>query len=406
MLDRLTIERMAAKAGDGPILVALSGGGDSVALLYLLRAEFGAERLRAIVVDHALRQGSSDDAWRAYEIAEAVNVAAILHPIDWKGDPKRGHDAAREARYRALCDSARTCNGRVVVTGHTRDDQAETVLLRASRGSGVRGLSGMRAWAPMPVWPQGRGLWLARPLLGVRRGELRRYLQDFVDPFAPPFWIEDPANLDRTYARVRARNTLEVLEDDRGCDPMRLAELAERLAPYADAIDEAAYQLIDRCGDFDEDAIGVAPPFWDSDAEIRRRALGALFTAAGAQQRPPNADQVTAFEAAARSPDFTAATLAGVLVQKKRELLVFTRDRGALAGRADGAAPIAPLALEPDWEAVWDNRIALTAKESGWSVVVENGEPLLARGEERAPLAHASPQWLLKTRVQHVLGRD
>jgi tRNA(Ile)-lysidine synthase len=406
MLDAVTIGRMAAKAGDDPILIALSGGGDSVALLHLLRREFGAESLRAAVVDHALREGSADDAQRALFIALAADIVAKVHTIDWGGEPKRAHEAAREARYGALCRAARECGARVVVTGHTRDDQAETVLLRASRGSGVRGLSGMRAFAPMPIWPEGRGLWLARPLLGVRRTALRHYLQDFVPPYAAPFWIEDPANLDQAYARVRARNTLEVLEDDHSFDAMRLADLAERIAPSADAIDETADQLVTRCAEFNDDTIRVERAFWEGDTEIRHRALAALFTAAGAQQRAPHAEQIAAFETTVASPDFTATTLAGSLVQRKRDAVLFTRDRGALTGRADGAAPLAPLPLEAGKQTVWDNRLALTAEESGWSVVVEDAAPVLARGEERAPLAQASPHWLLKTRVRHVLGRD
>jgi tRNA(Ile)-lysidine synthase len=155
-----------------------------------------------------------------------------------------------------------------------------------------------------------------------------------------------------------------------------------------------------------DDAVALDRGFWRAEASIGHRALEALFLAAGAQQRPPSAEQIAVFAAAASSPKFQGATLGGALVRACGEHVVFTRDRGALTGRADGAAPIAPLPLSAGAEAVWDGRVALTAPEPGWSVVVDGDAPVLMRGEERTPIAQALPHWLLKTRIRHVLGRD
>jgi tRNA(Ile)-lysidine synthase len=401
MLDHLTIERMLAKAGDKPVLVALSGGGDSVALLHLLAENLGAARLRAVVVDHALREGSEADARKAAEIAKVAGVSAEVTTLSWAANTNRAHEAAREARYAALCAIARKLGARVIATGHTRDDQAETVLLRAARGSGLRGLAAMRALAPAPIWPEGRGLWLARPLLSARRDALRDYLRT-----RRAVWIEDPANANEVYARVRARRVLAELADA-GLDPTRFAMLAEQLAAHTRAVDEAAASLIHSAAEFVDDEVRIARVVWRGDIEVRRRALSTLVTAAGAGQREPAGDQVASLEDSIANDEFSGATLAGAVVQVRRaNTLVLRRDRGALEGRADGAQPLAPLALPAAQEVIWDRRVALTAPEAGWSVVFENGAALLARGEERAALAAASPHWLLKERVQHVLGMD
>lgn len=398
MLDRLTIERMTAKAGEGPILVALSGGGDSVALLHLLSATLGNRDVRAVVVDHSLRAGSGEDARRAADIAQAIGRPAQIVKLAWEDGANRAHEAAREARYRALCAAARACGARVIVTGHTRDDQAETVLMRMQRGSGLRGLSGMRAFAPMPIWPEGRGLWLARPLLAMRRQELRDYLRT-----RQADWIEDPSNENQVYARVRARGFLAE-QEAAGIDAMRLAAVATRLQSVMAQIDEAASALIATRAKFLGDEVTIASS--DADALVRQRALQVLITAAGGSARGPDADAVAAIDDAVQSGSFTGATLSGAQLRLRRGGLVLSRDRGALEGRADGTPGVAPLALPAGAETVWDARLALTAPDAGWSVIVENGAAWLARGEERAALAAASPHWLLSERVRHVLGRD
>lgn len=388
MLDRLTIERIGAVAGEGPIVVALSGGGDSVALLHVLAEHFGPQRLQAFVVDHALRPGSNIDAERAQAIGAALNVRTEILTLAWPDGPKAAQASAREQRYRALCNAARNTGARVIVTGHTRDDQAETVLLRAARGSSWRGLAGMRALTPAPIWPEGRGLWLARPLLGARRKALREMLRAHGGA-----WIEDPANANPDFARVRARAALAAWPHD----PMRLAALAERLAPRAAVLDAAAFALIERSVAYEGDTLSLAPAAWSESASVRAHALGALLAAAGAQPRiaeiDPNQDIARAF------------TRVGALSRPHATRVRISRDPGALAGRADGAKPPPPLPLPPEEEVIWDARLALTAREPGWSVIVEAGAPVLARGQERQSVDTAGANWLLRTRVAHLLGR-
>lgn len=394
MLDRLTIERLESASSGGPIVVGLSGGGDSRALLHLLQQSFSASRLHAVIIDHALRPGSEADAAAARASAEAAGVAATIVRLSWPQGPNRAQEAARAARYEALCNTARALNARVIAVGHTRDDQAETVLLRAQRGSGWRGLAGMAPIAPAPIWPAGRGIWLARPLLTHRRAALRDLLREH-----GVAWIEDPANANFDFARVRGRAALASLEHA-GLDPMRFARLAERLRAHADAIDDEALAVVAATVRYEGDAIRIDRSQWRGSMAEQERALAALIAAAGGADRMPPQDGLAGLIATER-----AATLAGALIRPSRDALRLSRDPGALKGRADGAAPPSPLPLQPEIEAVWDNRLALQVAEPGWSVVTQNGTPVLCRGEERLELPHVRHFWLLRERVEHLLGR-
>lgn len=396
MLDASTIERM----GEGPILVALSGGGDSVALLHLLNDRLGSTRLHAAIVDHKLREGSAADARRAADIAANLGIEAQILDLTWPADANHAHEAARALRYAALCNAARKRGARTIVTGHTRDDQAETVLLRGARGSGIRGLAGMRPFAPAPIWPEGRGLWIARPLLGVRRSELRAYLTA-----RNATWLEDPANESQIHARVRARQTLAALERE-GLDPTRFASFAERLQPHVAEIDRRASALIGEAASFDGEAITLDRARWRGDERVRRRALEALLLGASGAQRGATAAQLEGLSAALDQPNFTGATLGGAWLQPSGTSIVIRRDPGALSGRAGGALQVPPLPLPPGEETIWDGRVALTASEPGWSVAFNGRTPELQRGGEQRPLAAALPHWLLKERVRHVLGTD
>ncbi len=215
-------------ASSPSVLVAVSGGGDSIALLSLLARHLPPSRLAAVTIDHALRPGSAAEA---EDVGRFCRDLGIRHSIStWEGQkPATGLSAAaRDARYRLLSKAAHELGATMLFAGHTQDDQAETVTMRSARGEG-RGLAGM---APATLL-DGR-LWLMRPLLGVRREALRDYLR-----MSGIGWSDDPTNEDESYERVRVRRRL--------ADPAAFADairIAGQAARERERLGEAAASLI------------------------------------------------------------------------------------------------------------------------------------------------------------------
>lgn len=201
------LERRLDPGASAPLAVALSGGGDSLALLHLTLdwANRNGRPVLALTVDHGLNSESA--GWTAEAGARAKRLGADWQALAWAGPkPSTGIQArARSARHALLAQAARTAGARVLLMGHTADDIAESEAMRASDAPG---LGRLREWSPSPAWPAGRGVFLLRPLLGVRRADLRAYLED-----RGAQWHDDPANADRRFARVRARQTLAARTD-------------------------------------------------------------------------------------------------------------------------------------------------------------------------------------------------
>lgn len=204
-LDRLAAGLPAA----GPVGVAVSGGSDSMALLTLAEAWARARRigLLALTVDHGLRHGSAREA---AAVAAHCRMRGIDHrTLTWQAGPatqtpardRRAVQAtARRARHGLLAGGLRAAGGTWLLMGHTEDDQIETFLMRARQGSGWYGLGGMDPVSVSPAWPEGRGVFLVRPLLGERRDRLRLALED-----SGIGWSDDPSNMDPRHERVRVR---------------------------------------------------------------------------------------------------------------------------------------------------------------------------------------------------------
>ncbi|PKV78269.1 tRNA(Ile)-lysidine synthase [Nocardia fluminea] len=219
-------EWVAERGGRGPVVVGLSGGADSLALVAAAVVE--TAEVTAVVVDHRLQEDSGAVADRAVAHAMALGcVGAMVVPVD-VGRAGGVEAAARAARYAAL-ESVR--DGRPVLLGHTLDDQAETVLLGLARGSGGRSIQGMVAWNS----PWGR------PLLGVRRAQTVRMCADLgIEPW------HDPHNADRKYTRVRVRDeVLPLLEDVLGGGVAQaLARTADQLREDGAVLDAYATELM------------------------------------------------------------------------------------------------------------------------------------------------------------------
>ncbi len=206
-----------------PVLVlAVSGGPDSVALMWLAarwrRAMTRGPDIVAVTVDHGLR---SEAAREARDVKRLATQLGMTHrTVRWTGvKPKSGLPAAaRDARYRLLAKAARANGASHILTAHTRDDQAETVLMRMSRGSGIAGLAAMARETVR------EGIILARPLLHVPKSRLIATLKK-----AKIAYADDPTNRDIGFARPRLRALMPALADE-GCDARNLARLASRLA--------------------------------------------------------------------------------------------------------------------------------------------------------------------------------
>lgn len=190
----------AMVADDAPLVVACSGGPDSLATLVAVARSHAGE-VTAAWFDHAMRP--SDEVAGEGEVVKRV-ACALGIPVSCgrAASPPRGESAARTARYRWLARVAVQTGAAVCVTGHTRDDQAETVLLRLVRGTGARGAAGMECDAPWPVATRGgAALRVLRPLLEVSRAEVEAYLAALRVEAA-----RDPSNESREYARNRVRH--------------------------------------------------------------------------------------------------------------------------------------------------------------------------------------------------------
>jgi tRNA(Ile)-lysidine synthase len=393
MLDRVTVERIEALPG--PLLIALSGGGDSTALLYLVTERFGVSRVRAVVVDHALRAGSRDDALRAAGFADALGVEACVETLNWRDGERRNQEVARRKRYVALCERARVRGAGAILTGHTQDDQAETVLMRAAAGSWWRGLSGMAAIAPAPIWPEGRGLLVARPLLETGRDALRALLRS-----RGADWIEDPANGNPVFERVRVRQRLAALAGA-GFDAGRLVALARRLRSLADAVDAGAAQLIEQAALIDEDIV-ISAAAWQGPDAVRARALSLLMAAAAGAEREPGAGVTAPIEGRFLKEEYRGETRSGVRFEPIPGGVRLGRDPGAALGRADGAAGLQPVELMEGQVICWDGRFALLARTSGCRAEPDPTGPRFFQVVGPGDGVQVTP--LLNARVRHGLG--
>jgi tRNA(Ile)-lysidine synthase len=227
-----------------PLLVACSGGGDSVALAAAAVAVRGPGAVHAAVVDHGLQDGSADVAAAVADLLTGLGAVASVHRVEVTGGGGT-EAAARRARYAAL-RAARPGEHSPVLLGHTLDDQAETVLLGLGRGSGARSLCGMRGWDPP---------WL-RPLLGLRRSVTRAACA----ALGLPVW-DDPHNTDPRFTRVRLRHeVLPLLEDVlSGGVAEALARTAAQLREDGDALDEVAAGVLATALDADGAALRLDP---------------------------------------------------------------------------------------------------------------------------------------------------
>ncbi len=328
------------------LILAVSGGPDSTALL-VLAARWAkglkprlkrAPKLVAITIDHGLRKEAADEAAAVKRLARRLGVAHQV--LRWRGNkPKSGlQEAAREARYRLLAQAAARAGYGHILTAHTLDDQAETVLFRLARGSGVVGLGGMAQASLLPAHFSMSGeasILLVRPFLRLPKSRLIATLQA-----ARVAYSEDPSNRDPRFTRARLRTLLPDLARE-GLDARGLARLAARVrrveATIEFAVDAAQAALSPAPWRQDDSVVFETARFAGLPAEVALRLLGRAIAHTGNEGPIELAKLEALYDTVRQTQSRLRRTLAGALITLTSEDLTVERApaRRALAMRKD-----------------------------------------------------------------------
>ncbi len=331
---------------DGPFAVAVSGGVDSMALV-LLAAKYAP--VLALTVDHVLRPESRKEALRVRAFLESRGIAhriLILSPEDWP----QGHGSlearARLARYAALEEAAVAAGIRHLLLAHTREDQAETVLLRLLAGSGLEGLAAMAPSVPPLVIPDGP--MRHRPLLNVSRACLWPVVRRV--GWEP---VADPMNRDPRFARVAVRQWLATAPGDEQAI-RRIGTVARKLARAQAALDWAIDRCLGRAVRLEEASFAWLDPeaLLAAAEELRLRALARLVQHLGGAAFAPREAAVIRLLASLAQPEFAGATLGGVRFHPHGGRLLVCREPAMVSP---------PVPLRPGRAVRWDGRFVAQA---------------------------------------------
>ena len=338
MTNRITLHRLFAPdlvmcSNGRPLLVGYSGGLDSTVLLQLLaqNPEVCSNGLRAIHVHHGLQPEADEWAAHCQRICDSLDIDLIVERVQVESAGLGREGAARNARHAAFARELR--DDEVLALGHHREDQAETFLLRALRGSGVDGLSAMQPWRAY-----GRG-WLWRPLLETSRDALREYAEKHALS-----WIEDPSNddasLDRNFLRTQLMPLLRTRWPQADAAFARSAALSADAADLLDAGDDIALASVRN-----DDGTLAAAALQALPAARRARVLRSWVIQRGLPPLP--AKGIASIEGdllGARADGEARFEWAGACIQHWRGQL--------------HAQPV-PLAIPTDWSRDWDGQEVL-----------------------------------------------
>ncbi len=341
------------------LAVGVSGGSDSMALMLMLVqwcaiTGENAPAIFVLSVDHGLRPESADEVELVATISRQYGLTHKA--FSWCGLESEGNISAnsRDARYDLMCDWCAQQDISHLLVAHTLDDQAETVLLRLARGSGVDGLSAMatsRLWNNTTIY---------RPLLGVKRSRLMQFLETISCRF-----VSDPSNDDMKYDRVRVRKALDIL-DPLGITSQGLVKTASRLAQAREALDVMTLQAIAATVSVHDAGYCILCPqqLEQFPYEIKRRVLGRLLRAvAGCPYAPPHSslDQLLAWVMA--SPEVNR-TLGGCLLMPRQQAVWVMRETGRNR--------LPQITLNPGQSVLWENRFQVSLSASA-------AQPLLVK---------------------------
>ncbi len=361
--DRL----LAWLEGAQGVALAVSGGADSVALMRLYAAWRDRRRPGVpsvvLTVDHGLRPDSAREAAQVARWAADLGLAHEL--LTWTGDkPATGiQAAARRARYRLMRARCVSLGLTHLITAHHLDDQAETVLMRAARGSGLDGLAAMAAQVPLG------GPMLVRPLLEIPKSRLLATLDELGQT-----WVDDPSNDDRRFVRARWRRLMPALAAE-GLTPERLGELARRAGRARAALEAAADALCRQavCADAAGFCRLDARALTEASEDTGLRVLSRVVRGAAGAERAPRQHRLerlyAALAAHAQGAPFPGATLGGCRLMPTGQ--------GIVALREDGRCPPQTVRLTPRESLLWDGRFRISADDIAPRAVVR---PIGAEG--------------------------
>lgn len=328
----------------GPHLaVAVSGGSDSLALALLAQdwAQVQGGRVTALSVDHGLRNGSRAEALQVGRWLRKRGIAQCI--LTWEGEkPKHGlMAAARQARYRLLEDWCARKGVLHLLLAHQIEDQAETLLMRLARGSGADGLAGMASIV------HARQVRLLRPLLGVKRADLKAYLRGLGQA-----WIDDPSNDNQVFERVRLRAGAPVLAD-LGLRAEALVASAAKLAAQKRHLEAETAASLARHVIVDTQGFAwVERALLDEPVEIRHRCLARLLTCLNGESYLPAMDQVERLDLSMTGGTWRGGTLAGCRLLPRRGRILILREPAACAP---------PVRLVCGQSCLWDGRWRVTS---------------------------------------------
>lgn len=386
-----TAEKFAASMSslglDGPapkIAVAVSGGGDSLALTLLLNdwATARGGKILALTVDHGLRDGSGAEAQTLH--AE-LQKRGIPHDIlAWQGDKPATHiqERAREMRYKLLAQKCAEAGFDTLAVAHNAEDQMETFWMRLAHGSGLDGLAGMAASS------QKGGLRIIRPLLHFSRAELRDVCKTY-----GAAWAEDPSNANEKFLRPRLRGFEDMLASE-GLTPQRLALTLQKLESAREALAAVTQKSLAAATHHDAGYVTIAPAALLAEhPDIQRRMLSRILQAVAPQDYRAGFDALEQLRADIARDSFNGCTVADCEVFPSKSQLVFCRELAAAA---------APAPLENGM--VWDGRFRVSGGPFGESLAIgtlgEEGCAILRKqAADRPELEHrlaAYPAKLLR----------
>ena len=355
------------------LAVACSGGADSMALALLAHdwAKSAGGRVTALIVDHAMRRESAGEAETVRSRLAGEGIEAVI--LTRQGRPLTADKqaAARRARYRLMTEWCRDRGVLHLLLGHHRGDQAETLMLRLGRGSGVEGLAAM---APVS---ENAYLRLLRPLLDAPRESLIGYLRA-----RQMEWVEDPSNQDAAFARVRMRRLLPDLGAE-GLTEARLAGTARRMARARIALEDAATALLGRAVAIYPEgyALLTAGELLAAPEETGLRALSRLLTCIGGSRHGPRLGALERLYGWIAHGQGAGRTLAGCRIGRMAGgRLLVCRETSAI----EPAVPAVAGAL-------WDGRFHLAAAcgpdemltglgREGWAMIGAQGPRVEAAG--------------------------